>query len=80
MNKIICAGHVTLDIAPVFPDHKGYREVSELLIPGRLIHTEAADVHTGGSVSNTGIALKLLGNGYQHRGISDRCPTGQKPG
>ncbi|MBQ1377475.1 MAG: hypothetical protein IIY77_05845 [Lachnospiraceae bacterium] len=62
MNKIICAGHVTLDIAPVFPGHKSYREVSELLIPGRLIHTEAADVHTGGSVSNTGIALKLLDN------------------
>ena len=29
--------------------------------PGKLIHVEQADVHTGGSVANTGLALKILG-------------------
>ena len=31
-------------------------------MPGKLIHMEGADVHTGGSVANTGLALKILGN------------------
>lgn len=62
MKKIISAGHVCLDITPVFPAEMKCSELSDLLVPGRLIHTEAADVHTGGSVANTGLALKLLGN------------------
>lgn len=65
MNKIISAGHVCLDITPVFPAGMKYAELSDLLIPGKLIHMDAADVHTGGSVANTGLALKLLGNEVQ---------------
>ncbi len=61
MKKIISAGHICLDITPVFPAGKAYDRLSSLLIPGKLIQTEAADVHTGGSVANTGLALKLLG-------------------
>ena len=61
MKKIISAGHICLDITPVFPAGKQYDSLSSLLIPGRLIQMEAADVHTGGSVANTGLALKLLG-------------------
>ena len=61
MKKIISAGHICLDIAPVFPSGKQYDRLSSLLIPGRLIQTEEADVHTGGSVGNTGLALKVLG-------------------
>jgi len=61
MKKIISAGHICLDITPVFPSGKQYDRLSSLLIPGRLVQMEAADVHTGGSVGNTGLALKLLG-------------------
>ena len=61
MKKIISAGHICLDITPVFPPENQYDRLSSLLIPGRLIQMEAADVHTGGSVANTGLALKLLG-------------------
>ena len=61
MKKIISAGHICLDITPVFPSGKQYEKLSSLLIPGKLIQMEAADVHTGGSVANTGLALKLLG-------------------
>ena len=57
--KVIAAGHICLDITPVFPE-KSIRSISEL-IPGRLIHMNGADVHTGGSAANTGLALKLLG-------------------
>ena len=61
MRKVIAAGHICLDITPVFPAGKQYDSLSALLVPGKLIQTEAADVHTGGSVANTGLALKLLG-------------------
>ena len=62
MKKIISAGHICLDITPVFPDNRKAGAIGELLEPGKLIEVGAADVHTGGSVANTGLALKLLGN------------------
>ena len=62
MSKIISAGHICIDITPVFPDRRTYGALGELLEPGKLILMEGADVHTGGSVANTGLAMKLLGN------------------
>ncbi len=62
MGKVLAAGHICLDITPVFPAGKNYDQIGDLLIPGKLIQMEAASVHTGGSVANTGLALKLLGN------------------
>ena len=62
MKTIVAAGHICLDITPIFPANRAYDNVQDILIPGKLIQTEAADVHTGGSVANTGLALKLLGN------------------
>ena len=59
-KKIIAAGHICLDITPVFPENRT-DAVGDLLRPGKLIQTEGADVHTGGSVANTGLAMKLLG-------------------
>ena len=62
MSKVISAGHICLDITPVFPSGHSYHRIGDLLVPGRLIRMDAASVHTGGSVANTGLALKLLGN------------------
>ena len=62
MKKIISAGHICIDITPVFPSGRSYGQLNDLLIPGKLINMEAADVHTGGSVANTGLALRKLGN------------------
>ena len=62
MKKIISAGHICLDITPVLPEEHRYHHVSDLLEPGKLIQIEAAKIHTGGSVANTGLALKILGN------------------
>ena len=59
-KKAIVAGHICLDITPVFPGKK-VRCLGEILAPGKLIQMGEADVHTGGAVANTGLAMKLLG-------------------
>ena len=59
-KKVVVAGHICLDITPVFPGKK-VDQLSDILSPGKLIHMGAADVHTGGCVANTGLAMKLLG-------------------
>lgn len=67
-KKIISAGHICIDITPVFSAHTAYQKIDELLEPGKLILMEPADVHTGGSVGNTGLALKILGANVQLMG------------
>ena len=59
-KQIVVAGHICLDITPVFPN-KRMKPPADILIPGKLIQMDAADVHTGGAVANTGLAIKLLG-------------------
>ena len=61
MKKIIAAGHICLDITPVIPATQERRPLEQLLAPGKLLHVSHADIHSGGSVANTGLALKLLG-------------------
>ena len=60
-KKIIAAGHICIDITPIFSSEKRYSQIADILEPGKLIHMQSADVHTGGSVANTGLALKILG-------------------
>ncbi len=64
-KKIIAAGHICIDITPVFPQGQRYQAVGDILVPGKLLLVEQADVHTGGSVANTGLALKKLGANVQ---------------
>lgn len=59
-KKVIAAGHICLDITPVFTGKK-VNNLLDVLAPGKLIQTEMADVHTGGAVANTGLAMKILG-------------------
>ena len=61
-GKVICAGHICIDITPVFDEKRSFGSVAELLEPGKLIFMNGVNVHTGGSVANTGLAMKLLGN------------------
>ena len=58
---VMIAGHLCLDIIPLFPD-TGIRKIEELLRPGKLVNVENAKLSTGGPVSNTGLNLKKLGN------------------
>ena len=55
------AGHLCLDIFPNIPD-AGKARLGDLLRPGSIIDVGAITLSTGGCVSNTGIALKRLGN------------------
>lgn len=59
-KKVIVAGHICLDITPIFPREKEER-IGDVLKPGKLIEMDNVSVSTGGSVANTGLALKLLG-------------------
>lgn len=59
-KKVIAAGHIALDITPVFPEQKTGK-VSDIMIPGKLLHMNGVKVNTGGSVTNTGLAMKILG-------------------
>ena len=59
-KKIIAAGHICVDITPIFISEK-VNDLSDLLAPGKLIQMGNVNVHTGGSVANTGLAMKLLG-------------------
>lgn len=61
MRKVIVAGHICLDITPVFHTGKSFGSLDEILIPGKLLQMDEADVHTGGAVANTGLAFKKLG-------------------
>ncbi len=59
-KKVIAAGHICLDITPVFPGKK-VNQLTDILSPGKLLNVNEADVHTGGSVANTGLGMKILG-------------------
>lgn len=60
-RKAVVAGHICIDITPVFPPGHGER-VEDIFLPGKMIHMNGAAVHTGGAVANTGLAMKILGN------------------
>lgn len=59
-KKVIVAGHICLDITPEISGKNG-KKVGEILMPGKLLNVGNADIHTGGAVANTGLAMKLLG-------------------
>lgn len=61
-HHVIAAGHICLDITPVFPWDRQVSDIGDLLVPGKLIEMGDVSVHTGGSVANTGLALKIMGN------------------
>lgn len=66
-KKAVVAGHICLDITPVFPKQSADK-AGKALVPGSLIHMEGVDVHTGGAVANTGLAMKKLGGNVRLMG------------
>lgn len=48
----VAAGHICLDITPVFHGGRG-TQMDKILEPGKLIDVGAADIHTGGAVANS---------------------------
>ena len=59
MSDMIVAGHICLDISPKI--HARGLSMDEVLRPGKLVNAGKCCVSLGGPVSNTGIALSILG-------------------
>ncbi len=59
-KKAVVAGHICIDITPGIPKQTS-DQIQEILSPGRLVNVGQADIHTGGAVANTGLAMKILG-------------------
>ena len=60
LKKAIVAGHICLDITPVFKNND-IKPIENILQPGKLVEMGNATVSTGGCVANTGLAMKILG-------------------
>ena len=60
MKKVVAAGHICIDITPKISGGDAGK-IEELLKPGKLLNVGNADIHTGGAVANTGLAMKFLG-------------------
>jgi sugar/nucleoside kinase (ribokinase family) len=59
VSDVVVAGHLCLDVIPTFP--AGDDRAGALPTPGQLVQVGPAILSTGGSVSNTGLALHRLG-------------------
>jgi sugar/nucleoside kinase (ribokinase family) len=60
IKHAVVAGHICLDVIPNL-NHIPPGQFGSLFQPGHLITAGAAEFSTGGPVSNTGLALHLLG-------------------
>ena len=59
-KKIIVAGHISLDITPVFKSDDG-KKILKSFQPGKLLEVGKANISGGGAVFNTGLGLHALG-------------------
>ena len=59
MSEVIVAGHICFDVIPAF--YNQGKTMEELFVPGKLVNMDKVKVSTGGPVSNTGIAMSILG-------------------
>ena len=74
--KAVVAGHICVDITPVFPV-TARESIHQVLEPGKLIQVGAADIHTGGAVANTGLAMKRMGIDVKLMGKIGADPFGE---
>jgi len=57
--EVVVAGHICLDLISSLPNARG--GLDQILVPGKLVNVGPVVLSTGGTVSNTGIALHRLG-------------------
>jgi len=58
--RIAVAGALSVDICPSFTQ-KCDGDFGHIITPGRITHIEGNEIHPGGPVANTGIALRIFG-------------------
>lgn len=61
-HNILAAGHICVDMASGFATIGTYETPGDLLLPGTLVQMKPLDLRAGGSVTNTGLTFRLLGN------------------
>lgn len=59
--QAVVAGHFCFDVIPAFKKDLVKESMADIFIPGKLINMDTVSVSTGGPVSNTGIAMQILG-------------------
>ena len=59
-RKIMSAGHICIDLTPAIPE-QNRKLIQEVLTPGKLINVDPITISVGGTVNNTGLAMKILG-------------------
>ena len=74
-RKVIAAGHICLDVTPVFSLAHAH-SIAEVFRPGSVVSIGEAFFSTGGSVANTGLAMKILGADVTLIGKIGRDPFG----
>lgn len=72
----VVAGLTCLDMTPVFVTPE-IEEIGEILIPSRTLMIGKADIHCGGCVSNTGLAMKIFGSNVRLMGKVGNDEFGQ---
>jgi Sugar kinases, ribokinase family len=58
--QVVVAGHICFDVIPEFKKMEK-SNLGDIFVPGKLINMGGVRISTGGPVSNTGIALSILG-------------------
>ncbi len=59
-TEVFVAGHICLDLVPGF-DARADLDLKDIFVPGKLTHIGQSVLSSGGTVSNTGLALRQLG-------------------
>lgn len=74
--QAVVAGHFCFDVIPAFKKELVKESMADIFIPGKLINMDTVSVSTGGSVSNTGIAMQILGLNVELMACPGGCVTG----
>jgi sugar/nucleoside kinase (ribokinase family) len=59
--EIVAAGHICLDIIPAFTIEEEVDNLTDVLVPGKMINMGECVVVAGGPVTNAGVSIRRLG-------------------
>lgn len=72
-GRAVVAGHICLDVTPVFPPEASLKAIR----PGGITNVGPAEINTGGAVANTGLALRFFGADVRLMGKVGADPFGE---
>lgn len=58
---IVAAGHICLDLIPAFTIDGEVDNMTDVLVPGKMINMGPCVVAGGGPVTNAGVSIRRLG-------------------